>query len=501
MIGACLICDSLTLSILHANEMASQLLEVPEEDLFGKDARQWLEPTVDEEGDCLDRWLKQMEDPRLELNIRLAHLSSPEGHYKVHLERLSSNNEPRILIQFWKASPQKPAAEGVSEWHYRSTVLDNLMTTGGGIAHDVNNMLTPLMMSVDLLQEGGPKAREKTLQQWESDLQKLASRLKAFFQFLKGSPQATPIQDLSAEIQSFLPLLESALRKNPHPSLQASSDIHACPLSVDQLHHLLLTTCQVIKNHSTKAREIQIMIGDFLLDESSLKTLGELPEHMKPGAYSSLTITDRDAKGDVSVSQSILPPPLVHAKDRSDKGSGLLILRDLVESLGGCVRGDIDQENGVVFTIILPRANTSADPAVTKSSAQTAETSTLPNTPTILYVEDEEPLRKIAGAVLKRAGYEVIFGVNGVEGLAKLTQEGKRLSLIITDIAMPEMDGIEFATLSRQLHPELPIIMVSGRFDDAVTEKLNGLGIEDRIHKPFTAAQIKQAVGKAVHRS
>ena len=126
------------------------------------------------------------------------------------------------------------------------------MTTGGGIAHDVNNMLTPLMMSVDLLQEGGPKAREQTLQQWESDLQKLASRLKAFFQFLKGSPQATPIQDLSAEIQSFLPLLESALRKNPHPSLQASSDIHACPLSIDQLHHLLLTTCQVIKNHSTK---------------------------------------------------------------------------------------------------------------------------------------------------------------------------------------------------------------------------------------------------------
>ena len=69
-------------------------------------------------------------------------------------------------------------------------------------------------------------------------------------------------------------------------------------------------------------------------------------------------------------------------------------------------------------------------------------------------------LCKIAGAVLKRAGYEVIFGVNGVEGLAKLTQEGKRLSLIITDIAMPEMDGIEFATLSRQLYPELPIIMV-----------------------------------------
>ena len=63
------------------------------------------------------------------------------------------------------------------------------------------------------------------------------------------------------------------------------------------------------------------------------------------------------------------------------------------------------------------------------------------------------------------------------------------------------MDGIEFATLSRQLHPELPIIMVSGRFDDAVTEKLNGLGIEDRIHKPFTAAQIKQAVGKAIPRS
>ena len=55
MIGACLICDSQTLSILHANEMASQLLEVPGEDLFGKDARQWLEPTVDEEGDCLDR--------------------------------------------------------------------------------------------------------------------------------------------------------------------------------------------------------------------------------------------------------------------------------------------------------------------------------------------------------------------------------------------------------------------------------------------------------------
>ena len=52
MIGACLICDSQTLSILHANEMASQLLEVPGEDLFGKDARQWLEPTVDEEGDC-----------------------------------------------------------------------------------------------------------------------------------------------------------------------------------------------------------------------------------------------------------------------------------------------------------------------------------------------------------------------------------------------------------------------------------------------------------------
>lgn len=500
MIGACLICDSQTLSILHANEMASQLLEVRQEELFGKDARQWLKQTVDKEGDCLDLWLKQMEDSRLELNVRLAHLSSPDARYKVHLERLSGKNDPMTLVQFWKTSPQKAEAEGVSEWRYRSTVLDNLMTTGGGIAHDINNMLTPLMMSIDLLQEGGPKAREQTLQQWESDLQKLASRLKAFFQFLKGSTQPTPIQDLSAEIQSFLPLLESALRKNPHPSLQASSDIHECPLSVDQLHHLLLTTCQVIKNHSTKVREIQMIIGNFSLDESSRKALGELPEHMKPGAYSSLTITDREAKADVGAPQSILPPPLAHAKDHSGKWSGLLTLRDLAESLGGCIRGEIDQEKGVVFTIALPRANQPTDPALTKSSVQTADTSTLPNTPTILYVEDEEPLRKIAGAVLKRAGYEVIFGVNGVEGMAKLTQEGKRLSLIITDIAMPEMDGIEFATLSRQLHPELPIIMVSGRFDDGVTEKLNSLGIEDRIHKPFTAAQIKQAVGKAITR-
>jgi two-component system cell cycle sensor histidine kinase/response regulator CckA len=102
---------------------------------------------------------------------------------------------------------------------------------------------------------------------------------------------------------------------------------------------------------------------------------------------------------------------------------------------------------------------------------------------------------------LTRAGHEIIFAQNGIDALAKLTQVGKNLSLIITDVAMPEMDGIEFAGLARQLHPNLPIVVVSGRFDQSILEKLDELSIHQRLQKPFTARQLKEAVQLVLHRS
>jgi CheY-like chemotaxis protein len=253
-----------------------------------------------------------------------------------------------------------------------------------------------------------------------------------------------------------------------------------------QLHQVLLNLC-------VNARDAMPHGGTLTLEAQHMEMDAEYASSMpdaKPGKYLVLRVRDTGTGIPPEILDRIFDPFFTTKGPDKGTGLGLSTVMGIVKGHGGFLQVDSPPGQGSTFTAYLPAADAGSDTElVTKAAVEFRGQGE-----TILLVDDEPAMRKMARAVLRRLNFKPLTATDGADGLMQVAQHRTELRAIITDVHMPHMDGLAFVRALRRMLPDIPVMVVSGRMEDTVAGEFKTLGVTSRLDKPFTEVQLAEAL-------
>jgi len=253
---------------------------------------------------------------------------------------------------------------------------------------------------------------------------------------------------------------------------------------------------QVLMNLVLNARDAMPTGGELTISTSNVDVDEDGRSDIPAGSYVMLAVADTGCGMDEETRSHIYEPFFTTKESNKRTGLGLATVYGIVKRSGGYIQVDSELFKGTTFRVFLPRIEERPVPTVPGTSVSTVAT---PANAKILVVEDYEELRALIGEVLREAGYSVLEAATGPEALTLLRDYRGRLDLVMTDLAMPEMDGQTFAEQVQLSYPELKIVFMSA-YPEAVLEhaetKLNRIRV---LRKPFTDQDLTARVREVLN--
>lgn len=367
----------------------------------------------------------------------------------------------------------------------RSQRLEAIGTLAGGIAHDFNNALAPILMGVELLRVQYPE-EDKILKTIQSCAQRGADMIRQLLSFAKGAEGARVAVNLNHVVKDLQRIAESTFPKNIRTVVTCDPHLPFVLGDPTQLHQVLLNLCVNARDAMPNGGTLTLETLRENLDAASAKAIPGAP----PGHYVVLRVQDTGHGIPPEILDRIFEPFFTTKGARQGTGLGLATVQSITNGHGGFLHVESKPGSGSTFSVYLPAAG------------QEHPAGPLPHTPsefrgngeTILFVDDEVPVREIARAVLRRLNFAPLTATDGADALQQLARHRTDLRAIITDLHMPRMDGLALVRSVRRTFPEVPILVTSGRLDDAVAGELKTLGVTHCLDKPFTESQLAGAL-------
>ena len=355
--------------------------------------------------------------------------------------------------------------------------MDSIGRLAGGIAHDFNNLLTGILGFAKVIMEDlGPAHPSRPdleeIMRAGERAAKLTRQLLAF-----GHKQVLQIQPL--DINAVVVRLDSMLRRTLGENIELVTEATESVSSVEADAGLIE---QVIMNLALNARDAMPQGGKMMIRAADVAVHDpELLLHpeAKAGTYVMLSVSD-NGSGMTEVVKQQAFEPFFTTKEKG-RGLGLSTVYGIVRQFGGFVELDSAPGLGTEVRLYFPACTEAPRPAqITeeKPSAQGGET--------ILVVEDEGTVRRLALRILKGLGYHTLEARNGDEGLSVYEQHAGVIDLVLTDVIMPRMGGPEMVARLREKKADVKILYMSGYTDDARLDGLQAEKAASLILKPFT---------------
>jgi PAS domain S-box-containing protein len=368
----------------------------------------------------------------------------------------------------------------------RAQRLEAIGTLSGGIAHDLNNILAPMLLFAPFLQDklSDPKDRE-LLTMIEQGAQRAANIIKQLLTFSRGiGGERGPVQtrhlikEMTALMRETFPREIEVVEKMPANLWPVNAD-------ATQIHQVLMNLC-------VNARDAIHVSGKITLAAENLvigKNDAALPSSATPGAYVRLTVTDTGEGIPRADIDRIFEPFFTTKEIGKGTGLGLSTVLGIVKSHGGFVTVCSEPGNGTAFKVYLPAiagATDNATPAAPPSRRGRQEL--------ILIVDDEAAIRHALRLALEQNNYRVLDAADGREAIDHFLVNRGNVRLVLTDIMMPGMNGAALIRTLRALEPRLRVIAVSGLHDQDRREELVALGVMNTLSKPCSADEILEVV-------
>ncbi|MBK9215975.1 MAG: PAS domain S-box protein [Chloracidobacterium sp.] len=371
----------------------------------------------------------------------------------------------------------------------RAQRLESIGTLAGGIAHDLNNILSPIMMAVDMLQLSGPdRETERWLGIIRENSERGADLIRQVLTFARGMVGEHVSVRLKHILKDFVAVLTETLPKSI--SLEYSVDPELWTISADptQIH-------QVFLNMSINARDAMPEGGTIVIHaKNTTINEGNAPPGFdaEPGNYVLVTISDTGTGMPPEILKRIFDPFFTTKDIGKGTGLGLATAMTIVTSHGGFIGVQSDPGLGTRFSIYLPSAEDSSD------SDESTAADVLPrgNGEMILVVDDEANIRSVAEATLAKFGYRTLQAGTGSDALRIYKENATQIAAVLTDLAMARMDGLALITELRQLRPGLRIVVMSGLITDTQTAELTSLGVDECLLKPYSARALIECFGR-----
>jgi PAS domain S-box-containing protein len=362
----------------------------------------------------------------------------------------------------------------------RAQRMESIGTLAGGIAHDLNNVLSPILMAVRLLQEA--HTDEKTVRLL-GILQKSAEHggelVKQVLEFARGVEGERIALQPKHVVQEAMKILRDTLPKSIEVRFSSSDNIDLIAGDPTQLHQVLMNLCVNARDAMPTGGTLTLAVNNDSIDENYARMNLEA----RPGRYVSIRVTDTGTGIPSQVLERIFEPFFTTKPAGKGTGLGLSTVLGIVRSHGGFISVYSEPGRGTEFRVYLPIAE-SHQPARDQLSA-----SNLPagNGELILVVDDEPAIREITRSTLENYGYRAITAADGAEAVAMFAQNKDEVAAVLTDMAMPFMDGPATIRALRKIDPTLKIVASSGLTTNA---DLDGLAIDGFLSKPYTADRL-----------
>ena len=369
----------------------------------------------------------------------------------------------------------------------RAQRLEAIGTLASGIAHDLNNILAPILMSVGFLRKtnSDPEA-ESFLNIIETSAERGAGIVKQVLTFARGVEGDRARLEPDRIIDELIAIMVQTFPKN----IDIQSEVPPKPWSVagdaTQLHQVLLNLC-------VNARDVLPPGGRLTVSAKNVDVDAQLVA-MNPGAqlgpHVAFSVADTGAGMSAETMEKIFDPFFTTKEVGKGTGLGLATVLGIVKSHGGFLTVKSYLGVGTTFTVFIPAAK--------EAEAATTQVESGPIVAgggrRILLVDDEPAIREAVSCTLQASGYEVFTAEDGRDALALYHQRRDDIDLVLTDISMGQMDGVTLSRALKRLNPKVRIIVSSGHFHKDNVTILESLGITTFLDKPYTADKLLRSV-------
>jgi PAS domain S-box-containing protein len=373
----------------------------------------------------------------------------------------------------------------------RAQRLESIGTLAGGVAHDLNNILTPILMCSEMLHnEQSEEDRQSTIALIEESAHRGANVVKQVLTFARGVEGERVLLKAKHLIEEMIDIANRTFPKSISVRGNYPQDLWSIDGDPTQLHQVLLNLSVNARDAMPDGGSLTLSAENFVVDEHYAAMRPELER----GPYVLISISDTGSGMSRATVDKIFDPFFSTKEVGKGTGLGLSTALGIVKSHGGFISVYSELRKGTTFKIFLP-ASTS-DVEVAKSKA--ALVPIRGNGEYILVVDDEPNILQSARMIFEKHNYRIVLAADGAEAVALFARQIDSIAGVLTDVAMPYMDGVAFVRAIKKLKADIPIVASSGFGDQAAKAELETLGVKNFLTKPYNADKLLTVIRDAL---
>ena len=450
--------------------------------------------------------LSQVLRTRSHLELQAAiHEATARGEWSGELTLLTAEGRPRYVASRWTVlADDAPGPKSVlitcnditeqkrlESQYLRAQRLESIGTLASGVAHDLNNILSPIVMGADMLET---PAADEEMRSVLTVIRQSAERgrdiVKQLLTFARGgTSQKGPVQPrhLLKEIDR---LLRETFPKNMQIYVSYAEEPATVLADPSQLHQVLMNLCVNARDAMPEGGVLFVHLENRTLDETTVR----IHPRARLVPYVVFRVADNGMGIPAAVLDRIFDPFFTTKPAGKGTGLGLATVLGIAESHGGFVTVESQLGQGTTFEVFLPAstARTDADAAPRKAAASRGHGEM------VLIVDDEPAIARLAETILRQHGYEALTAHSAAEALQHFERQTGRIRAALTDIMMPFGDGRDLIATLHALDSRLPIVAMSGVATAELQCETRDRGACGFLCKPFSAEKLLAALGDSL---
>jgi len=461
--------------------------------------------------DIIGEWAHEcLYDPDEEDKLRQCHETMmAEGEWKGELRMRTADGDERIVESRWTLVRDAAGApkhvlvintdvterKRLEKQFLRSQRMESIGRLVGGIAHDLGNLLMPITLGVKVLRrrlEQSDDKIERTLSMIQKSAERGGNMVEQVLAFARGVEGERVSLQVGAIIEEIEGITDETFPENIDLHTEVADDLPQVVGDATQIQQVLMNLCVNARDAMPEGGTLSIEARPVELSEDE----AERTIDAEPGSYVCVRVQDTGTGMPEDVADKIFEPFFSTKEDGDGTGLGLSTAYSIIQSHDGFIDVASEEGTGTTFWVYLPVTDAAEERRTGGDEPVSARAG---NGERVLVVDDEEFVLETTREALRDSGYRVRTAASGNEALQQL-DENDNVDVLITDLRMPNMDGLDLIQTLRARHPNLPIIAASGMADGRSEDAL-GAGAHTFLAKPFDEETLRRALQDALHAS
>lgn len=474
--------------LIRCNHALQELLGYSEKELQGMSYTQFTHPEEVPASLAKFRELMKGTADRQQVERRLVRKDGGLVNARVTVSAVrTTHGEPQYAIAMIEDITEQKKLE---EQFLRAQRLESIGMLAGGIAHDLNNILAPMLMAGGLLKDKLTEPRDQAIVTIiEKGAQRGAGIIRQLLTFSRGHEGQKGRVELQHLIGETVNIIRETFPRQIEVSAEVPANLWAVNGNGTQLHQVLMNLCVNSRDAMPNGGRLSISADNVTLSDGQAK----LNLLARPGRYVMVTVADTGSGIPKEIIDRIFEPFFTTKGVEQGTGLGLSTVLNIVKNHEGFVTVASEPAKGTEFKVYLPAINeVRADAAERTVAAPTGHGELL------LLVDDEAPVREATQRVLEANRYRVVTAVNGAQALETFMPLRDDIRLVVTDMMMPVMDGPHLVLALHLVEPALKVVAMSGLDHTSTPEELSALGINEIVPKPCEARHLLLSIHRAL---